>query len=89
MKKAVKVEPEPRTAAPARRGRPFKPRYPAWLVMPSLVYIIIFFLGAMAILVAFSLATQVGFGQISFGSASPTTRRSSTLCICPSSRARW
>ena len=67
MTKAVEVEPEPRTAAPARKGRSFKPRYPAWLVMPSLVYIIIFFLGAMAILVAFSLATQVGFGQISYG----------------------
>ena len=35
--------------------------------MPSFVYYLIFFLGAMAILVAFSLATQTGFGQISYG----------------------
>ena len=51
----------------ARRGRSFKPRYPAWLVAPSLTYYVVFFLGAMAILVAFSLATQTGFGQIAFG----------------------
>jgi spermidine/putrescine transport system permease protein len=50
-----------------RRGRSFSPRYPAWLVLPSFVYYVIFFLGAMAILVAFSLSTQVGFGQISYG----------------------
>jgi spermidine/putrescine transport system permease protein len=53
--------------APARRGRSFKPRYPPWLVTPSVVYSIIFFLGAMAILVAFSFATQAGFGQIKYG----------------------
>jgi spermidine/putrescine transport system permease protein len=58
---------EPSIAAPSRRGRSFKPRYPAWLVLPSMVYYVIFFLGAMAILVAFSLATQTGFGQISYG----------------------
>ena len=34
---------------------------------PPFVYYVIFFLGAMAILVAFSLATQTGFGQISYG----------------------
>jgi spermidine/putrescine transport system permease protein len=70
-----KVELERSPAAPShsgrpatpRRGRSFKPRYPAWLVMPSFVYYLIFFLGAMAILVAFSLATQTGFGQISYG----------------------
>jgi spermidine/putrescine transport system permease protein len=49
------------------RARSFQPRYPAWLVMPSFVYYLIFFLGAMAILVAFSLATQTGFGSISYG----------------------
>lgn len=53
--------------ASVRRGRSFKPRYPAWLLLPSFVYYLIFFLGAMAILVAFSLATQTGFGEISFG----------------------
>jgi spermidine/putrescine transport system permease protein len=58
--------PGDRPAEP-RRGRSFRPRYPAWLVMPSFVYYLIFFLGAMAILVAFSLATQTGFGQISYG----------------------
>ena len=54
------------TAKP-RRARSFEPRYPAWLVLPSFVYYVIFFLGAMAILVAFSIATQTGFGQISYG----------------------
>ena len=61
------VKVEPGSAAPSRRGRSFKPRYPAWLVLPSMVYYVIFFLGAMAILVAFSVATQTGFGQISYG----------------------
>jgi spermidine/putrescine transport system permease protein len=51
----------------ARRGRSFSPRYPAWLLVPSFLFDAIFFLGAMAILVAFSLATQTGFGQISYG----------------------
>ena len=71
----VDVKAEPGAAGPAgrgrssgpRRGRSFKPRYPAWLVLPSMIYYVIFFLGAMAILVAFSLATQTGFGQISYG----------------------
>ena len=68
----VELEPSPaaRRARPPsepRRGRSFKPRYPAWLVLPSMVYYLIFFLGAMAILVAFSLATQTGFGEISYG----------------------
>jgi spermidine/putrescine transport system permease protein len=60
---------------PAVAGRPtvrrwrrsFAPRYPPWLLVPTFVYDAIFFLGAMAILVAFSLATQPGFGQISYG----------------------
>jgi spermidine/putrescine transport system permease protein len=71
----TKVELEGSSVAPSRsgrsskprRGRSFKPRYPAWLVLPSMVYYLIFFIGAMAILVAFSLATQTGFGQISYG----------------------
>ncbi len=52
-----------------RRGvaRSFRPRYPAWLTAPSLTYYVIFFLGPMAILVAFSLATQKGFGSLSYG----------------------
>jgi spermidine/putrescine transport system permease protein len=50
-----------------RRKRPFQPRYPAWLTVPSFVYYAIFFLGPMAILVAFSLATQRGFGSLSYG----------------------
>ena len=56
-------------AAPAatRRKRSFRPRYPAWLTAPSLVYYAIFFLGPMAILVAFSLATQQGFGTLRYG----------------------
>jgi spermidine/putrescine transport system permease protein len=53
-------------AAPPRR-RSFRPRYPAWLTGPSFVYYAIFFLGPMAILVAFSLATQRGFGSLSYG----------------------
>ena len=54
------------TPAP-RRKRSFRPRYPGWLTAPSLVYYAIFFLGPMAILVAFSLATQRGFGSLSYG----------------------
>ena len=55
-------------AAPAaRRKRSFRPRYPAWLTAPSLVYYVIFFLGPMAILVAFSLAVQQGFGSLRYG----------------------
>jgi len=52
----------------ARRAeRSFKPRYPAWLTLPSFAYYAIFLLGPMAILVAFSLATQRGFGSLSYG----------------------
>jgi len=61
---------ETRAAAPAaasRRRRSFHPRYPAWLTSPSLLYYGVFFLGPMAILVAFSLATQQGFGSLAFG----------------------
>ncbi len=55
------------TRAPNRVARSFKPRYPTWLTSPSLLYYIIFFLGPMAILVAFSLATQQGFGSLRYG----------------------
>jgi spermidine/putrescine transport system permease protein len=54
-------------AREAGRGRSFKPRYPTWLLLPAFLYDTIFFLGAMAILVAFSLAIQTGFGQIAYG----------------------
>ncbi len=54
-------------AAATRRRRSFKPRYPAWLTSPSLLYYVIFFLGPMAILVAFSLAVQQGFGSLRYG----------------------
>lgn len=57
----------PGRAPRSRRGRSFAPRYPVWLAAPSLVYYLILFLGPMAILVAFSLATQTGFGEISYG----------------------
>ncbi len=53
--------------ARGRRARSFKPRYPGWLTAPSLLYYGAFFLGPMAILVAFSLATQTGFGAITYG----------------------
>jgi spermidine/putrescine transport system permease protein len=60
--------PTAETAPAVRRGgRPFKPRYPAWLTSPSLLYYAIFFLGPMAILVAFSLATQTGFASLRYG----------------------
>jgi len=52
---------------PPPRRRSFRPRYPAWLTAPSFVYYAIFFLGPMAILVAFSLATQRGFGSLTYG----------------------
>jgi spermidine/putrescine transport system permease protein len=51
----------------SRRKRSFQPRYPAWLTAPSFLYYAIFFLGPMAILVAFSLATQRGFGSLTYG----------------------
>jgi spermidine/putrescine transport system permease protein len=54
-------------AAVGVRKRSFRPRYPAWLTAPSLIYYAIFFLGPMAILVAFSLATQQGFGSLTYG----------------------
>jgi len=53
-------------AAPPRRGRSFAPRYPGWLALPVLVYDAIFFLAPLAILVVFSLANTVGFGQVSY-----------------------
>jgi spermidine/putrescine transport system permease protein len=57
------------TVAPQeqRRRRSFSPRYPGWLTSPSLLYYAIFFLGPLAILVAFSLATQTGFDSITYG----------------------
>jgi spermidine/putrescine transport system permease protein len=67
---AAITQPEATTTAPgtgARVARSFRPRYPAWLTAPSLIYYVIFFLGPMAILVAFSLATQQGFGSLSYG----------------------
>jgi spermidine/putrescine transport system permease protein len=54
-------------AAARRRKRSFKPRYPPWLAAPSLLYYTVFFLGPMAILVAFSLAVQQGFGSLRYG----------------------
>jgi len=65
---AVDLEqPEETVASGERRHRSFSPRYPGWLTSPSLVYYAIFFLGPLAILVAFSLATQTGFDSISYG----------------------
>ena len=55
------------TTAAGLRRRSFKPRYPSWLTAPSLLYYTVFFLGPMAILVAFSLAIQQGFGSLSYG----------------------
>jgi spermidine/putrescine transport system permease protein len=49
-----------------RRTRSFAPRYPARLTLPVLVYDTIFFLGPLAILVVFSSAKTVGFGQVSY-----------------------
>jgi spermidine/putrescine transport system permease protein len=67
------VPPPPAPLGPAssgaisRRGRSFQPRYPAWLLTPAFAYDALFFLGAMAILAAFSVSTQTGFGEISYG----------------------
>jgi len=55
------------TTAAKRMRRGFKPRYPAWLTAPSLLYYAVFFLGPMIILVSFSLAVQQGFGSLRFG----------------------
>ena len=67
MAVAEKAAPAAAATAAPRRGRSFKPRYPPWLTSPSLAYYLIFFLGPMAILVTFSLATQKGFGSLSYG----------------------
>jgi spermidine/putrescine transport system permease protein len=66
MAVAEKAQEQVATAAP-RRARSFKPHYPPWLTSPSFLYYAVFFLGPMAILVAFSLATQKGFGSLSYG----------------------
>ena len=67
MAVAEQTEP-PAVLTPApRRKRSFRPHYPGWLTAPSLLYYAIFFLGPMAILVTFSLATQRGFGGLSYG----------------------
>jgi spermidine/putrescine transport system permease protein len=63
MSDAGKAPPGPTS----RKRRSFHPRYPAWLTSPSLLYYAIFFLGPLAILVAFSLATQTGFNAITYG----------------------
>jgi spermidine/putrescine transport system permease protein len=55
------------TGSGRRRRRSFSPRYPGWLTSPSLIYYAVFFLGPLAILVAFSLATQTGFNAITYG----------------------
>lgn len=51
----------------AVRRRSFKPHYPVWLTGPSLLYYLVFFLGPMAILAAFSVAQQSGFVGIKYG----------------------
>jgi spermidine/putrescine transport system permease protein len=63
----AETSPAARGETGRRRRRSFSPRYPAWLTSPSLLYYAIFFLGPLAILVAFSLSTQVGFNEISYG----------------------
>ena len=63
MAGVTKALPEERRS----KRRSFNPRYPAWLTSPSLFYYAIFFLGPLAILIAFSLATQTGFNAISYG----------------------
>jgi spermidine/putrescine transport system permease protein len=67
MAVAEKAEQEAVATPLPRRRRSFRPNYPAWLTAPSFLYYAIFFLGPMAILVAFSLATQHGFGGLSYG----------------------
>ena len=49
-----------------KRRRSFAPRYPARLTLPVLAYDAVFFLGPLAILIVFSLAKTVGFGQVSY-----------------------
>ena len=51
-------------AAVSRRS--FKPRYPAWLTAPSLLYYLIFFVAPMGILAAFSVAVQSGFASVRY-----------------------
>ena len=51
-------------AAVSRRS--FKPRYPAWLTGPSLVYYLVFFVTPMGILAAFSVAEQSGFASVHY-----------------------
>jgi spermidine/putrescine transport system permease protein len=67
MAVAEKTPAEAAVTAPPRVARSFRPHYPLWLTLPSFVYYVIFFLGPMAILLVFSLATQKGFGSLSYG----------------------
>jgi spermidine/putrescine transport system permease protein len=63
-------ETAPKAVSPAARRRAersSRPRYPSWLTAPTFIYYAIFFLGPLAILVAFSLATQKGFGGLTYG----------------------
>ncbi len=54
------------TPAAAVTRRSFKPRYPAWLTAPSLLYYLIFFVAPMGILAAFSVAVQSGFASVAY-----------------------
>ena len=73
-----------------RAERSSRPRYPAWLTVPSFIYYAIFFLGPMAILVAFSLATQKGFGSLTYGfDLSQYQADLASRCTSRSSSARW
>jgi spermidine/putrescine transport system permease protein len=69
VREAPAQSPAPAPPPPPRRrpARSFKPRYPAWLTVPSFLYYAVFFLGPMVILVTFSLATQKGFGGLTYG----------------------
>jgi spermidine/putrescine transport system permease protein len=69
VREAPAQSPAPASPPPPRRrrARSFKPRYPAWLTVPSFLYYAVFFLGPMVILVTFSLATQKGFGGLTYG----------------------
>jgi spermidine/putrescine transport system permease protein len=64
MATGAEVVAEPRPGTASRRS--FKPRYPAWLTLPSFAYYLLFFLAPMGILAAFSVAVQSGFASVRY-----------------------
>ena len=51
---------------PARETAPAGPRYPGWLALPALAWYLLFFIGPLAIMGAYSFAEVSGFTDVAF-----------------------